>query len=232
LSFKGINKLVDAASIEEGEAQEAINCYLYGGGLQGAIGARKGKTFTNSTAYGSIVTSRLKMTLPSGSDKVVITNNNGEVVQMDDEVTPPTSFLTGATPVGKALTTTTGTLSYPDLSVTVSSAFSDAGSIEPETGLYAAIGWDSAFTITGTWSGTVTITLAGGLLEGAVQRELFSFSNESGYAAGYDVAFGVPAALHKAIASITGGYFTFTWSAWPTGAQAGDKVEISGLAVY
>jgi len=232
LSFKGINKLVDAASIEEGEAQEAINCYLYGGGLQGAIGARKGKTFTNSTAYDSIVTSRLKMTLPSGSDKVVIANNNGEVVQVDDEVTLPTSFLTGTTPVARALATTGGTLSYPDLTLTVSSAFADAGSIEPEAGLYAVVSWGLSSTITGTWSGASEVTLTAGLLEGSVQRELWTLVYERGRVAGAYGTIANAGAVHTAVDSITGAYFTFTWTAWPTGAQAGDKMDVTSLAVY
>jgi hypothetical protein len=229
--FGGINKGTSRVEISETESPDAVNCFFHDGRI-GVLGARKGKTFVNATKYPEDVVGFMPFLLPSGTQKNLVGTLGGDVIQTStNNGDGVTNYVTGVTATGKAMSTSTLTLSHPATSAALLTTFADASSYDPNDSLFVSWGWGIAMTSTGTWTSATKVRIEMGINESGVAKYLWTFDWTMQFDHAWSLTGLTPAALHNASNSITGMCARISWpgGAWPTGAAGGDSVTLSSL---
>jgi hypothetical protein len=93
MQYLGINKGVERTDLQPGESPDAVNCFFRKGTLN-LLGARKGKTFANSTAYDATVMGAPFLLTPSGGRYWMVAQTDGTA----DQTAAPQSSLPSGNP--------------------------------------------------------------------------------------------------------------------------------------
>lgn len=227
--FGGINAGVSRVDLGETESPDASNCFFHDG-RAGVLGQRKGKTFLNSTAFVQDVTGYVPFLLPSGTQRIQVATNNGEVIQTSaNNPTGVTTYLTGNAAVGKAMTTSSLVLSHPDTTTALNTTFSDSSTYDPQLSIF--VSWGFGITLSsGAWTTAKKLRLEFGVNENGTAHYLFTFDWTMQFDHAWVFTGLTPAAMHNAADTITGMCARISWpDGWPAGAAGGDSVTLSSL---
>ncbi len=227
--FSGLDLKQNRDDIDLANAVEAVNCFPHAHKI-GTLGARAGKTFSQTTAYKDVVTGYSIFRIPNGGELATISTNNGEVTDTENgQTTAPTTYVTGDTASGKALTPTSLTLSYPSTSAEVNCTFTDTSIFSHFDSLFLTWGYGYAVNH-GAWSGIKTLRFEFGVNVNGTPQFLATYDWETDFNASLTFGSEAMAALHSAYGTITGACFRISWpGGWPTGAAGGDSVVLSSL---
>lgn len=228
-TFDGINRRVSRADLAEGESPDLCNCGFVDGRI-GSLGPRKGRYCVTPQAYNDVVLGINRYALPSGTARRIIGTNGGDAIDAPANASGPTTYLTGNTATGKAVTPSSLTITNPATSGTALSTFDDSSTFDPQNSLFASWGYAIATTGSGAWSGTKPLLIKLGLNIGGTALYLHETTLTLDFSAAFTLSGSTPAAMHNALGTITGMAASLSWpSGWPTGAGAGNTVVISSF---